>query len=311
LRRRARRVSFARVSAADSALAARLGVIAAVFSSALGGMALAASRFVIGATDAVALGAWRYCVGFVCLLPITLVVRGRWPARADWAGVALLGLLFFAIFPVLYNLSIAYTTAARASLALSTLPLLTMVTAAVLGIERLTARKTAGVAVAVAGVAAALAAGLADAPARAWRGDLFMMVGAFCMALYNVWSRPFIARSSPLAFLTAGMGLGAVCLTVVSLAAGGFAPEGFGAAQWAAVAFIGVFGAALNFYLWVWALERTTPTRVATTITVNPVSASLLAALILDEPIGFNLVLGIAAVLAGIWIAATERRISS
>jgi drug/metabolite transporter (DMT)-like permease len=311
LRWRLRRASFARVSAVQSPSAARLGVVAAVLSSALGGMALAASRFVIGATDAVALGAWRYCVGFFCLLPITLAVRGRWPPRADWAGVALLGLLFFAIFPVLYNLSIAYTTAARASLALSTLPLLTMVAAAVLGIEKLTWRKSAGVAIAVAGVAAALAAGLADAPAGAWRGDLLMVAGTFCMALYNVWSRPFIARSSPLAFLTAGMGAGAACLAVVALAGGGFVPAGFGAPQWAAVLFIGVFGAALNFYLWVWALERATPTRVATTITVNPVSASLLAALVMGEPIGLNLVLGVAAVLAGIWIAATERPASA
>src|SRR5262249_13948717 len=123
-----------------------MGVAAAVLSSALGGMALACSRFVIGATDSVAPGAWRYCVGFVCLLPITFAVRGRWPPRGDWAAVALLGLLFFAIFPVLYNLSIAYTTAARASLALSTLPLLTVLAAAVLRIETLTWRKSAGVA---------------------------------------------------------------------------------------------------------------------------------------------------------------------
>jgi len=309
LRRRLARGRFAGVSAAESVnpVTARLGVPAAVLSSALGGMALAASRFVIGATDAVALGAWRYCVGFVCLLPITLAVRGRWPPRADWTGVALLGLLFFAVFPILYNLSIAYTTAARASLALSTLPLLTMLVAAALDIERLTWRKSAGVLIAVAGVAAALAAGLAAAPDGAWRGDLLMVAGAFCMALYNVWSRPFIARSSPLAFLTAGMGVGAICLAVLALAGGGFVPS-FDPVQWAAVMFIGVFGAALNFYLWVWALERTTPTRVATTITVNPVSASLLAALILGEPIGLNLVLGIAAVLCGIWVAATDRR---
>jgi drug/metabolite transporter (DMT)-like permease len=92
------------------------------------------------------------------------------------------------------------------------------------------------------------------------------------------------------------------------LPAGGVAPSGFGAPQWAAVLFIGIFGAALNFYLWVWALERTTPTRVATTITVNPVSASLLAGAIVGEPIGLNLALGIAAVACGIWVAATERR---
>jgi drug/metabolite transporter (DMT)-like permease len=298
------------VSGVDSpqSATARLGVPAAALSSALGGMALAASRFVIGATDAVALGAWRYCVGFVCLLPIALALRGRWPPRRDWAAVALLGLLFFAIFPVLYNVSIAYTTAARASLALSTLPLLTMVAAAALRIEPLTWRKSAGVLIAVAGVAAALAVGLAGAPAGAWRGDLIMVVGALCMALYNVWSRPFIARASPLTFLTAGMGVGAACLGVLAVAGGGVAPSGFGAPQWAAVLFIGIFGAALNFYLWVWALERTTPTRVATTITVNPVSASILAAAIIGEPIGLNLALGIAAVFCGIWVAATERR---
>jgi drug/metabolite transporter (DMT)-like permease len=286
----------------------RLAVVAAAASSALGGMALGATRFVIGATDAVTLGAWRYGVGFACLLPITLALRGRWPPRRDWPAVALLGLLFFGIFPILYNQSVAYTTAARASLALSTLPLLTMLVAAALGIERLTWRKSVGVLIAVAGVAAALAAGLAGAPAGAWRGDLIMVAGALCMALYNVWSRPFIARASPLTFLTAGMGVGAACLGVLAVAGGGFAPSGFGAPQWAAVLFVGIFGAALNFYLWVWALERTTPTRVATTITVNPVSASLLAGAIVGEPIGLNLALGIAAVACGIWVAATERR---
>jgi drug/metabolite transporter (DMT)-like permease len=104
------------------------------------------------------------------------------------------------------------------------------------------------------------------------------------------------------------MGVGAGCLIVLAVAGGGLAASGtFGAPQWSAVLFMGVFGAAVNFYLWVWALERTTPTRVATTITVNPVSASILAAVLIGEPIGLNLVLGIAAVFCGIWVAATER----
>jgi drug/metabolite transporter (DMT)-like permease len=127
------------------------------------------------------------------------------------------------------------------------------------------------------------------------------------MALYNVWSRPFIARSSPLAFLTAGMGIGAMTLIVIAWGTGGFAAvAGFGAPQFLAMVFLGVFGAALNFYLWVVALERTTPTRVANTITVNPITASLLAAILVGEPIGLDLFLGIAAVFTGIWIASTE-----
>ena len=70
--------------------------------------------------------------------------------------------------------------------------------------------------------------------------------------------------------------------------------------------YLGVFGGAAAFFLWVLALRMTTPTRVANTMTVNPIAASLLAAVIVSEPIGWNLVLGLIAVAAGIWLASTE-----
>ena len=91
--------------------------------------------------------------------------------------MALLGLCFFGLFFVLYNIAIGYTTAARASLALATLPLHTMVVGALLGIEPLTLRKSTGVGIAVLGVVAALASGLSAAPPGAWRGELIMTGG--------------------------------------------------------------------------------------------------------------------------------------
>ena len=54
------------------------------------------------------------------------------------------------------------------------------------------------------------------------------------------------------------------------------------------------------------ALERATPTRVANTMTVNPIAAALLATQLVGEPITPNLVLGLIAVFAGIWIATSE-----
>ncbi len=68
------------------------------------------------------------------------------------------------------------------------------------------------------------------------------------------------------------------------------------------------FGAALTFYLWAFALERTTPTRVAISITVNPITASLVGAVLLHEPLSWNLARGIVTVFAGIWIATTAGR---
>lgn len=282
------------------------GVLAAVASSALGGTAVGATRYVVGAVDPLTLGALRFGIGFLCLLPVALLQREAWPARTDWPRAVALGLLFFALFPVLFNASLLYTTAARAALALSTLPLLTMLTGAALDAEALTARKSAGVALAMGGVALALAAGLADAPVGAWRGDLLMVAAALCMALYSVWARPVIRRSGPVRFTLMAMGAGAACLTLLAGIGGGFtALPGFGWPQWIATFYLGLFGSALIFFLWAFALGHTTPTRVAISVTVNPVTAALLGAVLLNEPLRWNLALGLVTVFSGIWLAAT------
>ena len=113
-----------------------LGVLLAIVSSSLGGTAAAVTRYlVVGSADPLTLSILRWGIGFLCVLPVALVLRVRWPTRADWPGVALLGFCFFGLFFIFYNLAVSYTTAARASLALSTLPLQTMIVGALLGIE--------------------------------------------------------------------------------------------------------------------------------------------------------------------------------
>jgi len=284
-----------------------IGVAIAIISSSLGGTAAAVTRYLVGDADPITLAILRWGIGIACVLPIALLLRVKWPPRRDWLAVAALGVGFFGLFFVLYNIAMGYTTAARASLALSTLPLQTMVVGAVLGVEALTVRKTIGVCVAILGVFAALASGLAAAPAGAWRGELIMTAAVLCMAFYNVWSRPFIQRSSALGFLAVGMGAGAASLVLVGLATGHVAVlASFGAPQWIAGVYLGIAGGALAFILWVVALQHATPTRVATTMAVNPIAAALLATQLVGEPITTSLVAGLIAVFAGIWVATTE-----
>lgn len=285
------------------------GVLAAVFSSALGGTSIGATRFLVNAIDPLAIGSFRFGIGFMLLLPVALVQGHLWPPRQDWMAVAGLGLLFYAAFPILFNASLIFTTAARGALALSTLPLLTMVVGAALGSEPLTARKTAGVLVAISGVSMALLTGLATAPEGAWRGDLLMVGAALCMALYSIWSKPFIQRSGPIPFTTLAMAAGAAVLVTLSLLRGSFAPvEAFGPPQWLGALYLGAIGGALTFYLWAFALKRTTPTRVAISVTVNPVAAALVGATLLGEPLRWTLLAGIVTVFIGIWIATTQSR---
>lgn len=283
------------------------GVLAAALSSALGGTSIGATRYLAGGLDPLAIGAFRFGIGVLLLAPAAFLSGGPWPARSDRPATIGLGLLFFALFPILFNAALIFTTAARGALALSTLPLLSLVVGALLSAERLTMRKTLGVLIAMGGVALALLSGLALAPAGAWRGDLLMTAAAFCMALYGIWSKPIIARSGAIPFTAMAMAAGAACLVGLSLARGSFAPvAGFGTAQWTALIYLGAVGGAVTFFLWAYALMRTTPTRVAITVTVNPITAAAFGALVLSEPLGWNLALGVVMVAIGIRIAATE-----
>ncbi len=285
------------------------GMLAAFLSSGLGGTSIGATRYLTGVLDPLAIGSFRFVIGFALLLPVAVLRGGPWPDRAGWPAIAALGLLFFFLFPILFNAALIFTTAARGALALSTLPLLTMAVGAILRTEALTGRKLLGVGVAMGGVALALLSGLAAAPDGAWRGDLLMVLAAFCMALYGVWSKPFIRRAGPIPFTVLAMGPGAACLVLIALARGSFAPVAhFTAPQWLAAVYLGAFGSALTFYLWAFALERTTPTRVAISVTVNPISAALTGAILLGEPLRWNLAAGIVAVFAGIVIATLDPR---
>jgi drug/metabolite transporter (DMT)-like permease len=282
------------------------GVAIALLSSSLGGGAAVATRFLITGADPLTLATVRFGGGALCILPLALLLRPKWPTRADWPAVAGLGFLFYAVFFVFYNLALSYTTVARGTLALSTLPLMTMLVGAALRIEPLTWRKSIGVLLAMGGVALALTANLKAAPAGAWRGDLIMAGATLCMALYSVFARPFIGRSSALGFLAAGMTVGGGALIVLSLATGRLATLAtFNEAQAWTGLYLAVGGGALAFFLWVLALTRASPTRVTNTITINPLIGMTAGLLLLGEPVTIPLVLGLVAVGAGVWVATT------
>jgi drug/metabolite transporter (DMT)-like permease len=101
---------------------------------------------------------------------------------------------------------------------------------------------------------------------------------------------------------------------VAMLAAVGFlalpaAGEGFFAAAprfttggIAAILFIG-FSSAIGYFLWLWALKHATPTHVTVFLALSPITAAVLGALLLAEPVSAGAVLGLVCVVLGLWLA--------
>jgi drug/metabolite transporter (DMT)-like permease len=76
----------------------------------------------------------------------------------------------------------------------------------------------------------------------------------------------------------------------------------FTAGGWLAVVFIGM-SSGIGYYLWLWALNHTTPTRVTVFLALSPITAAGLGAWILAERVTMMLFLGLACVAFGLWVA--------
>lgn len=281
-----------------------LGVAAALLGSVLGGTAAAGTRYAVGAIDPLGLAMLRYTIGALCLVPFALLAVHKLKDPREILATLGLGTLFFALYPYLFALSLAHTTAARGSLALSTMPLLTLSFAILLGREAFSWTRLSGILIAVGGLAYALSTKLEGATSAAWKGDLIMIAAAGMQAVYNVLSRPFIQRVGALPFTAFGMCIGALVLVAFSAMSGVFqALPHLDGAAWAAIVYLGVFGCAVLWVLWSVGIRLANPSSVALTVTVNALTASILGAFFLSEPVGHEFIVGLLAVLLGIAVA--------
>lgn len=287
------KIALAHVAAATAALSA--------------GAAVVATRYVVGETDPAALALYRYIISILCFAPILLFI---WPSHrltaSDYATIAMLGIVFFGLFPWAFNASLQYIPAARGAIGLATIPIQTLIVAALFGREPITRPKALGVTLAFLGIMIVYGPEAAAAASQgALRGDILMLLGALCAAVYSVFSRATLERHGAL-FVTALAMIFAVLalLPIVHLQTGLLPLPSFSAKGWIAVIFLGTCAGAIQFSLFTWALRWLPPTTTVLYLTLNPVSAMLLGHLLMNEQLTLALVVGLMLVLAGIFVGS-------
>jgi drug/metabolite transporter (DMT)-like permease len=270
------------------------------------GSAMVATRFVVHQTGPASLALLRYIIGFCCLLPAVLVsTPGLRFERRDLLPIGLLGITQFGILIALLNYGLRFIPSARAALIFATFPLLTMILAAALGLERLTAAKTAGVLLTIVGIGFALGekALQRGGSADGWVGEIAVFASALSGAVCSVLYRPYLRKYPTLPVSAFAMLASVAFLSVLAAGEGFFhSLPRFTTAGWLAVVFIGV-GSGVGYYLWLWALGHATPTQVTVFLALSPVTATCLGALLLGETISAMSLLGLACVALGLWLA--------
>ncbi len=282
-----------------------LPAVAAATTSTIVGSTIVATRFVIGEITPASLALLRYSIGLSCLLPVVLVsVHIRFDRR-DLLPVCALGIVQFGVLTFLLNYALQFIPSGRAALIFATMPLMTILLAAIFGYETLTAVKTLGVLLTVAGVGFALGeqAFQAGGTTFDWVGDLAVFASAFSGAICAILYRPFL-RKYPTLQISAFTMLAAVgFLALLSAREGVFrALPRLTMGDWLVVGFIGV-SSGVGYYLWLWALDHSTPTKVTVFLSLSPISAAGLGALLLSERVSTTFIVGLVCVAFGLWLA--------
>lgn len=281
-----------------------LAVLAAAVTGVQVGATMAATRLVANDIAPASLAFLRYAIGVACLIPAVALARRVRFARADIVPIALLGIGQFGILIALLNYGLQTVPAGRGALIFASFPLITLVVAALIGHERVTTPKLAGILLTLLGVGFAL--GDRIAAAGALSGELAILASAAVGAVCSVLYRPYLARYPALPVSAFAMAAAAAALLLPAAFDDLFvAPLRLGAAGWAAIVFIGVASGG-GYVLWLWALKTIAASRVTVFLALSPITAALLGAVFLGEPLTVMMMAGVACVAAGLWVANYE-----
>jgi drug/metabolite transporter (DMT)-like permease len=250
----------------------------------------------------------RTTIAGAFILPIYLWrERGKLSA---WTSRELGELLLLGIYGVIANqlffvLGLAWTSVAHAAVIMTLMPILVLLLAAFLGQERITARKVLGMTIAAAGV------GVLQLERKSGSGAT--LLGDFCTFLCGISLAVFTVRSKQLMKRFGSLMINSVAYIGGSLA---IAPltiwlslrYGAGrasAATWWSVAYMAVFSSVLAYFIYNYALTYMPASRASAISYLQPLGATLLAVLLLGEPVTTALAIGGILVLTGVYV--TER----
>jgi drug/metabolite transporter (DMT)-like permease len=285
-----------------SALLANLG---SIVGSCLVGAAVVATRSAVDEIEPFGLAFLRYLQGAIVLFAV-LRLRGsnhiRIPAP-ELRSIAILGLLMYALFPVLFNTALTFTTASRGAVILATMPLWTALLARRFARESLRTGQILGVLVSITGVMVVFAeSGLGDLGGRdAFLGNTMMLMAAMVAAIYGVRIKSVLVNHGALDVTAYAMAFGAAALFIPAMIEG--LPGALASASrntLLLVLYLGVGGGAIAFWLFSVALARLSPTQAIVYVNLNPMVATLLASIFLDEPLTIFFGIGFALVVSGL-----------
>lgn len=233
---------------------------------------------------------WRAALGGLCFAGHALLIRARLPRGHDLLITALFGLAGVSVFYGAYLLAVTTGGASLASVLLYTAPAFVVLSAFVTRSERVGVRELAAVAVTLCGVALISLGGGAGVRVSLVSLGWGLLAG-LTYALYYLYGKAFFARYAPAALLGIALPVGALGLLPFTE----FHHKT--PAAWGLLLLVAVLSTFLAYSVYAAGLRWLPATRASVIASLEPVVATLLAALIFGERLGPLALIGAALVV--------------
>lgn len=241
---------------------------------------------------------------FVALLAAQRTLRWQ---RGDGWRILGLGLLGHAGYQILFIEGLARTAVAHSSLLLASVPMWVAIIGVIGGWERPTPRAWLGIGLAFCGVLAVILGPSLSAPAAQTAstaslfGDALALAATLCWSGYTAFSKPLLARYSPVQL----SGLSLAGALPVLLAVAGYNGLTTGWGQWTpgavgALLFGGVLSVNVCYVIWYRGVQRLGGARTAVFSNITPLVAIAAAWLWRNEPLLPVYGLGAALIVGGV-----------
>ena len=288
---------------------------AAIVAASVAGLTVIFTSILMQSVEPLLAATLRYCVATLSVLPFLI---WNWPAvrkmsRRDFFAISALGVLFYFLFPFLFNQSLELTTAARGSLIMSLLPIMALSIGAAFKVETLSLFKVLGCGLAIIGVGLSVYDGLAlgIVGADALTGDMIMIIAVTVAASFTVFSKRYFQKygSWAVSYIAICAGF-LVPLPVTAMVIDfGVLPE-LTANELTLLLLLGTLGVPVQFGLFSWSLNQLGPSRGSMYIVMMPVTATILAVIALNETLTPLFVAGLVLIVGAIILVNREPKAS-
>lgn len=227
--------------------------------------------------------------------------------RREWSKVAFVGIIGTTIYQPLFINGLALTKASNTSLLLATTPAFIVLINRVLYRERFAARGWLGILLSFVGITfIVFGGGDLALDSAALLGDVLVLGGTLCWAMYSVLAAPLLKRYSSLEISALTTLLGTLPLLIITLPAlltQNWSKVGIGSA--AGLLYSGVFAIVVAYIIWNLGVQRIGGARTAIYSNITPIIATVAAAIFLHEELTLFQLVGACVIFIGLYFART------